>query len=130
MSGLNVEVLASAIAALEEGLREYKMYPLLTMRDGVIQRFEVAMDLSWKLLQRTLKSFNINMEQMRTKNDLFRMAAEYRLIADAERWIEHYAARNQTSHRYDGSAANEVFAHVSEFLPDAYDLLARLKRDA
>jgi Nucleotidyltransferase substrate binding protein like len=44
------------LLALELGFAEHAAYPqLLTVRDCVIQRFEIAMDLSWKLLQRTLK---------------------------------------------------------------------------
>jgi len=33
---LSVDALELAVAALEEGLREYEMYPLLSTRDGVI----------------------------------------------------------------------------------------------
>ena len=33
---LSVDALELAVAALEEGLREYEMYPLLTTVDGVI----------------------------------------------------------------------------------------------
>ncbi|MBF0145832.1 MAG: nucleotidyltransferase substrate binding protein [Magnetococcales bacterium] len=91
MSRLRVEALELAVAALEEGLREYGDHPVLTMRDGVIQRFEIAMDLSWKLLQRTLKDIlTINPGLIRTKEDMFRVAAEYELITNTERWLGHY----------------------------------------
>ena len=49
------------------------------------------------------------------------------LIADAEAWIGHINARNDTSHTYDNAKANLVFASIPGFLPDARDLLARLK---
>lgn len=128
MSRLSVEALERAVAALEEGFREYEAHPVLTMRDGVIQRFEMTMDLAWKLLQRTLKDvLAISPGLMRTRQDLFRLAAEYELITDTERWLGHYEARNQTSHIYDGDLANQVFALIPAFLPDVRELVARLK---
>lgn len=127
-SRLSVEALELAVAALEEGLREYKMYPLLTMRDGVIQRFEIAMDLSWKLLQRTLKDvLAISPGLMRTKQDMFRIAAEYELITNTGDWLEHYEARNQTSHIYDRNLADRVFEQIPAFLPNVRELVMRLK---
>ena len=128
MSRLSVEALELAVAALEEGLREYADHPVLTMRDGVIQRFEIAMDLSWKLLQRTLKDIlTINPGLIRTKEDMFRIAAEYELITNTERWLGHYEARNQTSHIYDANLAGQVFDRISSFLPDVRELVVRLK---
>ncbi|MBF0108507.1 MAG: nucleotidyltransferase substrate binding protein [Magnetococcales bacterium] len=128
MSRLSVEALERAVTALEDGLREYAEHPVLTMRDGVIQRFEIAMDLSWKLLQRTLKDIlTINPGAIRTKEDMFRVAAEYELLTNTERWLGHYEARNQTSHIYDAGLAAQVFDRISSFLPDVRELVARLK---
>ncbi|MEO5363640.1 MAG: nucleotidyltransferase substrate binding protein, partial [Magnetococcus sp. DMHC-8] len=106
-------------------------HPVLTMRDGVIQRFEIAMDLSWKLLQRTLKDIlTINPGLIRTKEDMFRVAAEYELIMNTERWLGHYEARNQTSHIYDANLAVQVFDRIASFLPDVRELVVRLKNAA
>ncbi len=56
MSRLNLDALELAVGAVAQGLVEYQQYPmLLTIRDGVIQRFEIAMNLSWKLMQRALR---------------------------------------------------------------------------
>ncbi|MEO5334932.1 MAG: nucleotidyltransferase substrate binding protein, partial [Magnetococcus sp. YQC-5] len=120
------------VEAIEKGLLEYEQHPdLLSCRDGVIQRFEVAMDLSWKLLQRVLKErFSLQIDLLRTKKDLFREAATYKLIIDTECWLDHYDSRNDTSHVYDEDVANDVFEHISEFLPDVRDLLIRLKNVA
>ena len=35
------------------------------------------------------------------RRELFRLAAESRLIADLPRWMEFHQARNQTSHTYE-----------------------------
>ncbi|MDO8691523.1 MAG: HI0074 family nucleotidyltransferase substrate-binding subunit [Dehalococcoidia bacterium] len=117
------------MAAVEQGLQEYEQHPsLLTIRDGVIQRFEIAMDLAWKLTQRALReTYGVAEEDLRTKKDIFREAATKGLIADAERWMDHQEARNQTSHIYDAEIAQQVFAHIPGFVPDARELLVRLK---
>jgi len=124
---LSFEALEKAIAVLEDGLLEHAQYPqLLTVRDGVIQRFEVAVDVSQKLTRRVLLDV-FKMEPARVQKNTAREAAAMGLIADAEAWIGHINARNETSHTYDRAKANQVFQSIPGFLPDARDLLARLK---
>lgn len=128
MTKSNSTALEQALKSLEDGLAEYEQYPqLLTCRDGCIQRFEVAIDLSWKLMQRVLKnSFDLDQDTIRTKKDLFRDSEKYGLVASAEEWLEQYACRNQTSHNYDAKAAEEVFNAAKKFPPIAHDFLKRL----
>jgi nucleotidyltransferase substrate binding protein (TIGR01987 family) len=99
---------------------------LLTVRDGVIQRFEVAVDVSQKLMKRVLLDV-FRIDAARVQKNTTREAASMGLIADAEAWIGHINARNETSHTYDSAKANQVFQTIPGFLPDARDLLARLK---
>ena len=127
---LSFEALELAIVALEQGLREHQQYPqLLTVRDGVIQRFEIAMDISRQLMIRVLKEI-FSLEESSARKDTLREAAKLGLIADAEAWLEHLKARNRTSHTYDAEIAEQVFSHIPSFLPDARDLLERLRRHA
>lgn len=124
---LSFAALEKAIAVLEEGLLEHAPYPqLLTVRDGVIQRFEVAADVSQKLMRRVLLDV-FNIDAARVQKNTAREAASMGLIADAEVWIGHINARNETSHTYDSAKADQVFQTIPGFLPDARDLLARLK---
>ena len=127
---LSFEALELAIAALEQGLREHEQYPqLLTVRDGVIQRFEIAVDVSQKLMKRVLRDV-YNIEPARIAKNTAREAAEMGLIADAEAWIGHIDARNDSAHTYDNEIAERVFQRIAVFLPDARDLLVRLKHAA
>jgi nucleotidyltransferase substrate binding protein (TIGR01987 family) len=131
MTQLDYSALRSALLALELGFAEHAAYPqLLTVRDGVIQRFEIAMDLSWKMLQRTLKArFEVTELELLTKKDIFRQAAKFALIDDTERWFGHYDARNETSHIYDNAIAEATFARARLFLVDAKATLAKLEKD-
>ena len=126
MAELNFDALKLSIAALEQGLEEHAQYPQLsTVRDGVIQRFEVAVDISQKLIRRVLQEV-YQMEPAHIAKNAMREAAGMALIADAECWIGHVNARNETSHTYDASKANAVFERIPGFLLDARDLLQRL----
>lgn len=130
MSELSFAALELATAALEQGLKEHEQYPqLLTVRDGVIQRFEITMDVSRQLMIRVLKEV-FSIDAVTAQKDTIREAAKFGLIADAEAWMGHLAARNRTSHTYDSEIAEQVFAHIPSFLPDAKDLLQRLRTHA
>jgi nucleotidyltransferase substrate binding protein (TIGR01987 family) len=129
MEELNLEPLENALRQLEEGLKKAQLDLTDELhRDGVIQRFEYSMDLAWKNIQRYLKVIaQIDEAAIRTKKDLFREAARLKLIADAEAWIQHYEARNETSHGYDQKIAIVVFERAAIFLPDAKALLESLR---
>ncbi len=131
MTRLSVEALEKALARLEEGFAEAEQYPqLLTVRDGVIQRFEIAMDLAWKLMLRALKNiYQVEEGGLFSKKDIFRQAAKYHLLEDTETWFGHYEARNKTSHIYDSDEAERAFERARDFLADAKVTLERL-RDA
>lgn len=127
MSEISTRAVELAVAVLEQGLRENAEYPhLLTTRDGAIQRFEFVVDTSRQLLLRVLKEV-FSISEANAQKDTFREAAKLGLVADAEKWIAHVNARNRTSHTYDSKIAEEVFAHIPSVLPDARDLLQRLR---
>lgn len=130
MTELSFAALELATATLEQGLKEHEQYPqLLTVRDGVIQRFEITMDVSRQLMIRVLKEV-FSLDAASAQKDTIREAAKFGLIADAEAWMGHLAARNRTSHTYDSEIAEQVFSHIPSFLPDAKDLLQRLRTHA
>ncbi len=127
----DLDPLDRAVAQLEKGLAQAGAAPDDDLaRDGVIQRFEYTIDLSWKLLQRYLKQVaQIDDTVIRTKKDLFREAARLGLIADVGTWIENYEARNETSHTYNARVAKRVFERARISVGDARRLLEAL-RDA
>ncbi|MHB8422952.1 MAG: nucleotidyltransferase substrate binding protein [Leptospirales bacterium] len=131
MTSLNLEPLEKAIEQLKSGINQSQSDPdNELLRDGVIQRFEYTMDLSWKTIQRYLKHIaQVDESAIRTKKDLFREAARLRIITNVEAWFGYYEARNETSHTYDPQIAQSVFEQAELFLPDAINLLEVL-RDA
>ena len=126
---MNLGSLEKAIAQLHVGIAQSKGNPDNDLlRDGVIQRFEYTMDLSWKMIQRYLKHIaQVEEIAIRTKKDLFREAGRLGLISNVEAWFGYYEARNETSHTYDPLIAESVFSQAELFLPDAISLLEALK---
>jgi len=99
-----------------------------TVRSGIIQNFEVAYELSWKMMKRWLET-NISAESVDgvTRRELFRQAVENRLIDDVELWMSFHAARNETSHIYDSDTAEEVSEVAERFAAAAQALLTSLR---
>ncbi|MHB1286509.1 MAG: HI0074 family nucleotidyltransferase substrate-binding subunit [Leptospirales bacterium] len=129
MNSLNLDPLEKAIEKLRSGIKQSHADPdNALLRDGVIQRFEYTMDLSWKMIQWYLKHIaQIEESAIRTKKDLFREAGRLMLITNIEAWFGFYEARNQTTHTYDPQVAGLVFEQAELFLPDSVRLLEALK---
>jgi len=115
-----------AIASLKEVLALEKDD---IIRDSAIQRFEYTYELAWKLMQRRLKE-DVGREEVAalSRKDLFRLAAEKKLISDPRPWFEYYEARNLTAHTYDESLAEEVYRAAARFIHDAESLFHELTR--
>ena len=98
------------------------------IRSGVIQNFEVTYELSWKLMARWLRTYvGPEVADGVTRRQLFRLAAEHRLIPDVDLWMQHHEARNVTAHIYDQAKAALVYSATREFVHDAQLLLAALE---
>lgn len=124
--------LQKAVATLERALNA----PVASMdelskelhRDAVIQRFEYTYELAWKFLRRTIKDIDKTaLDDLLTKQDLFRKAVQLKLIPDAAPWMDYHTARNKTSHAYDEVVAKEVFDAAVRFLDDVRSLLTILE---
>lgn len=113
---------ANRLDASDEDLQE-------AVRAGVIQNFEIAYEQSWKMMKRWLEE-NVGATYVDgvTRRELFRFAAENRLITDIDRWMAYHDARNQTSHTYNEDTAQSVFEEATEFVHDAKCLLRKLER--
>jgi len=131
MSEISLEALHLAVKAVEEALDDYRYAKetqsrlLLSVRDGAIQRFEVAMDLTRQLVIRVLKE-KYDMDEASAKKGWIREAAKLGMIADVESWFGFLAARDRSSHTYDSEIAAGVFDQIGDFLSNARDLLQRL----
>lgn len=98
------------------------------IRAGVIQNYEITYELCWKFMKRWLE-INVGGAGIDgvTRKELFRMAAESRLITNIEKWYEYNKSRNEIAHTYDQAKAENVYATASVFVIDAKALLKVLE---
>jgi nucleotidyltransferase substrate binding protein (TIGR01987 family) len=98
------------------------------IRAGVIQNFEFTYKLCWKFMKRWLE-VNIGNAVVDgiPRKELFRMAAESRLISDVETWFEYNNLRNETAHTYDAKTTEDVYGAAVRFADDARALLKALE---
>lgn len=96
------------------------------VRAGVIQHFEFTYELCWKFIKRWLEN-NVTPVDGVTRRELFRLAAENRLIDVVEQWMRYHEARNLTSHVYQPEIAERVYNTAHDFSRDAARLLAALE---
>jgi nucleotidyltransferase substrate binding protein (TIGR01987 family) len=98
------------------------------IKAGAIQHFKICYELCWKFIKRWLEA-NVSPTSADgvTRRELFRLAAESRLIVDVDQWMRHHEARNLTSHTYDPVVAASVYLAAHDFARDAQRLLEALE---
>lgn len=89
------------------------------IRDSVIQRFEFTYELAWKMLKLRLQVESVEANSPR---QVFQEALQVGLIHDGNSWSEMQRMRNLTSHTYDESLAEQVYAFIAQ------EGLARLRQ--
>ena len=95
--------------------------------DGGIKRFEIAFELSWKLIKEYLADLGIICKNPRT---CFKYAYQNDLINDEEIWLEMIEDRNLIVHTYNFEESRKVFDRVKEKYLSAFeDLFQRIKKD-
>lgn len=105
-----IEDLAKAVNRLGEAIEESKKIDFSTLKDGVIQRFEFTIELSWKALKTLLNEEGI--ESATTPKSTIKEGGKIGLIKNIEIWIEMLDDRNLTSHIYNQAIADEIYERI------------------
>ncbi|WP_273383874.1 nucleotidyltransferase substrate binding protein [Actinobacillus porcinus] len=105
-----------AVFHLEKNIQEYSDTTIDVIKAGIIQHFELAHELAWKLMQDILKyEGESDILGSRTAT---RLAFNRGLISDGRTWLDMIDSRNKTVHTYDDKILNEEFKKVVElYLP-------------
>lgn len=119
---IQVAQLTKALARLEETLA---LPSTSVNRDATIQRFEFSFELSWKILQTIGQKEGQDIFGM---TQSIRAGAQLGLIDDPEQWLDFRDARNLSTHLYDEPSSIEVYGEAKKFLPQAKNLLEKVKK--
>lgn len=88
---------------------------------GMIQFFEVAFELSWKVMKDYLLAEGYDVKSPR---ETIKTAFDYELITDGAKWLEALEKRNLAAHTYDESILDELQSLITR---DYYPLMQSLK---
>jgi nucleotidyltransferase substrate binding protein (TIGR01987 family) len=132
MYKIDTTFLSRCIAALEkanESIKKYKTDDIEydIFRSAVIKEFEIILEQSGKLLKKVLKPYfhsSKAVDRLYFK-DIFRQAGVHGLltIEEVERWCKYRDNRNNTSHDYGESLANNTLVLMEQFILDAKKLI-------
>ena len=110
-----------AFLKLKEAMEQNELNEL--ERNGLVQRFEFTLDLSWKVLKDFLEEKGFSFKP--SPKDTIRLAAESGYIDNAQILIDGLEIRNELSHDYSG----EKFAKMETTLrQETYPALVMLYR--
>ena len=101
-----------ALLQLNEAVEAYDEKSPNIIKEGVLQRFEFAHELAWKVLKDYLEyEGHQNITGSRTAT---RLAFNLGLIQDGQTWMDMIESRNRTVHAYDASILETEFSKVRE----------------
>ena len=100
----------NALATLEEAVSDFDKTALLSVRDGVIQRFEFTAELAWKTVREYLIDEGI--AEINTPKSVMKAAFAANLVDDEDGWIGILNDRNATSHIYNEDEADKIFERI------------------
>lgn len=72
---------------------------------GLIQFFEVAFELAWKVMKDYLITEGY---EVKSPREAIKTAFDYGLISDGAKWLEALEKRNLAAHTYDESILDEL----------------------
>ena len=93
-------------------------------KGGAIQAFEYTYELCWKTMKRILANQSIETSIVK---DIFRTAAQFNLIKDAEVWFDFIKKRNETTHTYNKETAEKVFNFLPVFQKEAEQFIKKIQ---
>ena len=119
---IQIEQFEQIIARLKDVMnKERNEY----MRDSAIKRFEIAFDLSWKLVKTFLEEKHGVI--CKSPKSCFREAYKQSVIEYDEFWIEMTNLRNEVAHIYREETADKIYGKLDDIIEYFEKLLETIK---
>lgn len=94
-------------------------------RAGIIQFFEMAFELAWKVMKDYLETEGF---QVKSPKEAIKQAFQSDLVANGQVWIDALEDRNRTVHTYEESTAIEIAEHIkSTYFPALQQFYLKMK---
>ena len=96
---------------------------------GIIDKFILQFELSWKVLKLCLKYEGKGVANSGSPREILKAAYSTYEFLDEKIWLEMLKARNDMSHIYDGNAARKmVHVILTKFIPEFLNLQSNLQK--
>ena len=109
----------SAMLLLEKAIAIHA--PSVVERAGMIQFFEMAFELSWKVLKDYLEEGGYLVKSPR---EAIKLAFQQGIVTNGEQWLQALSDRNLTVHIYNETQAEHIENQIRD---NYYPLLSDLK---
>ena len=94
---------------------------------GIIQFFDMAFELAWKVLKDYLESEGY---MVKSPRETIKQAFQIGLIDNGHIWIDALANRNLTTHTYDEELASKMAKEIiSIYLPELEKMYNKLSKE-
>lgn len=110
-------------------LAQYVEQPIVSEleRAGIIQLFEVAFELAWKVMKDYLEAEEIRVKSPR---EAIKQFYQIEMIEDGHIWMDALADRNMTVHTYDEKLAKKMLKDiVTVYFPQLEKFYAKLSQE-
>ena len=109
-------------------IKDYEMDSTISIiREGFIQRFEIAFELTWKTLRDYLEYLGHDVQP--SPRLVIKEAFAVNILSDGQVFIDMLEARNLMAHRYDEETFNTIFLQIKgQFEPALQTLCASLRK--
>lgn len=110
-------------------LNQYAHQPIKSELEqaGIIQFFEIAFELSWKVMKDYLEAQEFLVKSPR---ESIKTANQIGLIDDGHIWMDALADRNMTVHTYDNKLAEKMVKDIVEvYFPELKKLYETLLKE-
>ncbi len=101
-----------AVSYLRDEVAQYRNTDLDVIKKGIIQSFEIAHELAWKVMQDYLKYQGFS--ELGGPRNITRLAFQQELISDGETWMDMLNSRKLSLHTYDAYLLDEAFERIAD----------------
>lgn len=89
------------------------------VKGGIIDKFYIQFELAWKTMKEYLKYEGVSEAKTGSPREIIKAAYKYYDFIDEETWLVMLVDRNDTTHIYDGAAADRLVNKIlTTYIPE------------
>ena len=89
------------------------------VKGGIVDKFYIQFELAWKSIKEYLKYEGVSEAKTGSPREIIKSAYKYYDFIDEETWLAMLVDRNDTTHIYDGAAADRLVKKIlTTYIPE------------